>query len=89
MSRPGARYSVVAAAFAVAVLGMAALFVVEQRPRPITVDYPLEGSVFPPEFPPPTLLWHDKSPRARVWTIDVTFGEGAAVPPGFVPQQAK
>jgi hypothetical protein len=25
------------------------------------VDYPLEGSVFPPEFPPPRLEWRDPS----------------------------
>ena len=77
MSRPGARYYVVAG-IAVAVVGAAAAFLAERRPRAITVDYPREGSVFPPEFPPPTLLWHDASPRARVWTVDVSFGDGAA-----------
>ena len=75
MNRREARYSVVAAV-AVAVLGVAAAFLVDRRQRPITVDYPLAGSVFPPEFPPPTLEWRDQSPRARVWTIDVSFGEG-------------
>ena len=49
-----------------------------EEPLPITVDYPLEGSVFPPEFPPPTFLWRDGSARARAWTIDVSFGDGAA-----------
>ena len=77
MNRPGARYSIVAA-IAVAVLGAATVWLVERRPRPITADYPLEGSVFPPEFAPPTFLWHDASPRARAWTVDVSFGEGAA-----------
>ncbi|HUL80040.1 MAG TPA: hypothetical protein VL691_22435, partial [Vicinamibacteria bacterium] len=42
------------------------------------MDYPLQGAVFPPEFPPPRLEWRDGSPRARVWTIDVSFGEGTA-----------
>ena len=37
MNRPGARYYIVAA-IAVAVLGVAAAFLVELRPRPITVD---------------------------------------------------
>jgi Flp pilus assembly protein TadD len=77
MMRPGVRFSVGAAA-AVALLGAAALFVAERRPRPITVDYPLEGSVFPPEFPPPRLEWRDESPRARVWAIEVRFGEEAS-----------
>jgi Flp pilus assembly protein TadD len=77
MSLPGARVSI-AAAIAVAVLGSAAVLLVERRPRPITVDYPLEGSLFPPEFPPPAFQWHDASPRARAWTVEVAFGEGAA-----------
>lgn len=77
MMRPGVRSSVGAAA-AVALLGVAALFVAERRPRPITVDYPLEGSVFPPEFPPPRLEWRDESPRARLWAIEVRFGEEAS-----------
>jgi tetratricopeptide (TPR) repeat protein len=79
MRRPGVRYLIVAVA-ASAVLAAAALFLVERRPRQITVDYPLEGSVFPPEFPPPTVLWRDSSERARAWTVDVSFGEGAAPP---------
>jgi tetratricopeptide (TPR) repeat protein len=71
--------SYVVAAIAVAVFGAgAAVFLAGQRPRPITVDYPLEGSVFPPEFPPPTVLWRDASESATGWAIDVAFGEGAA-----------
>ena len=76
MSRP-ARYAVVAAVAAVAAAAGAAWYHSTLRPRPITVDYPLAGSVFPPEFPPPRLEWRDSSPRARVWTIDVAFGEEA------------
>lgn len=26
---------------------------------PLTIDYPLDESIFPPEFVPPTFLWHD------------------------------
>jgi tetratricopeptide (TPR) repeat protein len=78
MRRPVARYAVVGT-IVVAVAGTAAaLYLAERRPRPITVDYPLEGSVFPPEFPPPRLEWRDASPRAQAWTIDVSFGEGTA-----------
>jgi hypothetical protein len=67
-----------AALVSIAAVGLAVFFLGAQRSRPITVAYPLEGSVFPPEFPAPTLLWHDASPRARSWTIDVSFGDGAA-----------
>jgi hypothetical protein len=72
MSRRGSRY-VVVGAITVAVVGAGAYFLAGQRSRPITVDYPQDGSVFPPEFPPPTLLWRDASPRASAWTIDVSF----------------
>ncbi len=68
----------VAAGGTVVALAAVSALLVGQRPRPITVDYPLEGSVFPPDFAAPTVLWRDASPRARFWTIDVSFGEGAA-----------
>jgi tetratricopeptide (TPR) repeat protein len=44
-------------------------------PRAITIDYPAEGSVFPPEFLPPTFLFRDGS-GAAAWTVDVAFGDG-------------
>ena len=39
----------------------------------LTIDYPLSGSIFPPEITPPTLLWHDSS-AASDWMIEVSFG---------------
>jgi Flp pilus assembly protein TadD len=47
------------------------------EPRRITIDYPAEGSVFPPEFPAPTWLWRDGSDRATGWAINVAFSDGA------------
>jgi tetratricopeptide (TPR) repeat protein len=79
MTRQGVRR---AAPAVVAVLVSAATAVALAacgRPRPITVDYPLEGALFPPEFPPPTLEWHDPSPAARAWSIEVTLA-GATAP---------
>lgn len=38
----------------------------------ITVEYPLDGSVFPPEFPPPAFVWRDAS-AARSWRIEITL----------------
>lgn len=43
----------------------------------IAVDYPGQGSIFPPEITPPTFEWHDGS-TATQWTIDVEFGDGAS-----------
>jgi len=51
----------------------------------ITVDYPEEGSVFPPEITPPTFLWRDPSDSPSLWTIDVTFTDGS---PGIQAKSA-
>jgi Flp pilus assembly protein TadD len=39
----------------------------------IKIDYPLNGTVFPPEITPPTFLWHDPSSSAKRWVIQVSF----------------
>jgi tetratricopeptide (TPR) repeat protein len=44
----------------------------------ITIDYPSEGSVFPPEITPPTFLWHDASQAAKRWVVEVSFGRPLA-----------
>lgn len=43
----------------------------------ITIDYPIEGSIFPPEFPPPTFLWSDSEAGATAWRIEVEFADGS------------
>jgi tetratricopeptide (TPR) repeat protein len=43
----------------------------------ITIDYPKDGSIFPPEIIPPTFIWHDGSASAKFWRIDITFADGA------------
>lgn len=48
-------------------------------PPPITIDYPAEGSIFPPEITAPTFLWRDAAETAKVWTIDVTFAGGGSL----------
>jgi len=42
----------------------------------ITIDYPIEGSIFPPEITPPTFLWRDDT-SAKRWLIEVTFADHA------------
>ena len=44
----------------------------------ITIDYPEEGSLFPPEITPPTFIWRDVASNPKVWMIDVTFSDGSA-----------
>jgi len=43
------------------------------RAQPLVVDYPHEGSLFPPEFVAPTFLWHDPVETADTWLVYVRF----------------
>lgn len=47
-------------------------------PAMIMIDYPAEGSVFPPEITAPAFLWRDPSAGAAVWRIDFDFTDGDA-----------
>jgi tetratricopeptide (TPR) repeat protein len=47
-------------------------------PTGITVDYPSEGSLFPPDMIPPLFQWRDASSEATVWRVEVQFGEQGA-----------
>src|ERR1017187_8222742 len=48
------------------------------RVAAIVVEYPEEGSIFPPEITPPAFLWNDRAQGVSSWRIDVSFGDGAA-----------
>ena len=48
-------------------------------PAQIVVDYPVDGSVFPPEITPPTFLWRDPEERATTWLIEVAFARKPAI----------
>jgi Flp pilus assembly protein TadD len=39
----------------------------------ITINYPLEGTIFPPEITPPTFLWHDTATDATRWVVEISF----------------
>src|SRR5271157_6548564 len=57
-------------------LGLAGVWA-GNEPERITIDYPLDGSVFPPDMAAPTFLWRDPAPNADSWQIDVSFAYGA------------
>lgn len=42
----------------------------------ISLEYPLDGTLFPPEMPPPTFRWKDGTPRVRKWLVRVAFADG-------------
>src|ERR1700691_5410050 len=60
-------------------LAMPARFVnaANDAARRIAVDYPLNGSVFPPDMDSPTFLWRDSAVNSDAWHIDVTFANGS------------
>jgi tetratricopeptide (TPR) repeat protein len=43
----------------------------------LTIDYPQDGSIFPPEITAPTFLWRDNGESAKTWRIDISFADGA------------
>jgi len=49
-----------------------------EPPSPLTIDYPLNGSMFPPDITAPTFLWHDSSTTAKRWAIAISFGNSRA-----------
>jgi Flp pilus assembly protein TadD len=71
---------------AVALVGVALLAIAmaaarsktaNQQLAAIIVDYPKDGSVFPPEITAPTFIWHDAAEHVAVWQVKVTFaGKG-------------
>ncbi len=48
------------------------------QPSAIQIDYPLDGSVFPPEITTPTFLWHDPNESVQRWIIHISFGRAPA-----------
>ena len=74
------RIGIVLLVVGVVVATMSAIVVLagESRPASLTIDYPQDGSIFPPEFTPPTFIWHDAADQATVWQIDIMFADGSS-----------
>lgn len=47
------------------------------RNASIAIDYPENGTIFPPEITPPTFLWRDAAKGAAFWRIEVAFSDGS------------
>ena len=62
--------------FALLSLALSAAAPAQQAPR-IVIDYPEEGSIFPPDFAPPTFLWRDSDAAATAWQLEIAFPDGA------------
>ncbi len=83
------RMKFICAVWFAAILGIGSVFLVALRGQAssaesvpsqkelsaITVDYPVNGSIFPPEITPPTLLWRDSNGGSKRWMIEITFAD--------------
>jgi Flp pilus assembly protein TadD len=54
-----------------------AVFAAEAKPGTVVIDYPQDGSIFPPEITPPTFIWRDEVESANRWRIEIRFSDGA------------
>ncbi len=43
----------------------------------IVIDYPEDGSIFPPDISPPTFLFRNGGSGISSWTVDISFGDGS------------
>jgi tetratricopeptide (TPR) repeat protein len=44
-----------------------------------TIDYPFEGSIFPPDIVAPTVLWHGTPGNSGMWLVKIGFDSSAAI----------
>lgn len=45
-------------------------------PGHLALEYPLDGTVFPPEIPPPAFRWKDSDSRSDLWLVTMEFPDG-------------
>jgi len=48
----------------------------ESKPG-LTIDIPVNGTLYPPDIVPPQFAWRDNNPAATVWRIEIVFGQHA------------
>jgi len=64
-----------------------------QQLAELTIDYPLDESIVPPEIISPTFLWHESAEKVDTWLIDVAFANDSghiyALSPGRPPPAGK
>jgi hypothetical protein len=42
----------------------------------ITIEYPLDETLFPPEMVPPMFRWKDSVPASKAWLVRIEFADG-------------
>jgi len=44
----------------------------------LTIRYPLDETLFPPEIIPPTFEWEDSNSKSNIWLLSIKFQDGKA-----------
>ncbi len=55
-------------------------------PSQIVIEYPLDGTMFPPELPAPSFRWKDGDSHADLWLVTIEFADGRERINQFVQQ---
>jgi tetratricopeptide (TPR) repeat protein len=55
-------------------------------PGRLVIEYPLEGTLFPPEIGAPAVRWKDGNGRADQWLVTIEFPDGGGRINDFTPQ---
>jgi tetratricopeptide (TPR) repeat protein len=42
----------------------------------LTISYPLDETLFPPEIVPPTFRWQDENTKSNTWLVTIRFADG-------------
>ena len=45
---------------------------------PLTIIYPFDGTLFPPEIRAPTIRWSDPNRNVKRWLVSIAFDDGSA-----------
>ncbi|MCX5645603.1 MAG: tetratricopeptide repeat protein [Phycisphaerae bacterium] len=64
---------------------LASLAQVTQLGR-VAIEYPLDGTLFPPEIGAPAVRWKDDTSRSDLWLVTIEFGDGRGRINCFVQQ---
>jgi tetratricopeptide (TPR) repeat protein len=51
----------------------------QSLPGGIIMEYPLEGTIFPPEIPEPLFLWNDNQTQSGKWHIRISLEKGEII----------
>ncbi len=52
------------------------LLLADATSAPLSIDYPQDGSIFPPEITSPTFIWRD-SAAAKSWRVEIEYTDGS------------